>query len=906
MRVWLLVAVLLAVSSGIGAAQDPPPSDPALVQRFINGDTVTRKQIASSLSGAAGDRFRVDVLRIGAEHNKLGRTKEAIHAFEAALEGSALFNAPKSELSALINLGMVYGQTGDYATAVRYLNAALEKAQSPGDDDLIAAAANNLGNVYRRRGEYDKALEMQQRVLASHLAATPRRDAPAARTLNNIGMIYQAQGNFQQAIDYYIRSLDLKEKLGAQDDLITTVGNIGDVYYLQGNSTQSVEYFERALALAEKSGNVRMTIGMLGNIGRVLSDAGRLDAAAARLTRAQTLAEQAGYSEQLANTLTALGNVEIERRHWPQAIELLSRARTLATEVGDPAEVGQVLLSLAKVELERDNPKAAVAFAQQGRETLAAIGRSTALLDAEVIYGEALTSARQWNEAIATFERAIALTERGLDLVAGDTEDRFRFLESSANAYIGVIHAYAAAGRAGDALMAAERGRARTLLDLLSANHAGEDELSETERERRIEIDTARSALNERIAAERQRAGKGARPDPALAAEIDRLRRSRDELYLGLDAKHPGLRFARGEAPVLNARELAAQLPAKTALVEFVVGARGAWIVLLAPQGRREPRIIARQAGLPAERISSLAAEFTHQVSTRDLSFSANARALYEALFGPIESELTPFEQLIVVPHGSLWEVPFEALRTPRQKYLVEERAIAYAPSASALKALTSRRRPRSAEPRVIAFGDPRLNDPKAAPLPNAAREAREVAAVYGTTAAVVTEADATEARFRQLAPNADIVHIATHGILDDASPLFSYVMLSGSGQNRAADGKLEGRELINMQLNAELVVLSACDTARGRIANGEGVIGLSWALFAAGASTTTVSLWPVDSASTTELMSSFHRERRRLIAAAAPAATAQALRAAQLRALGRPESRHPFYWAGFVVIGVP
>ena len=904
MRPWLMVAVLLAVSPGIGAAQEPPPYDPSLVQRFIDGDAAMRRQIASSLSGDAAGKFRVDIIRAGGELHKQGRTKEAVHAFEAALEGAALFNAPKSELSALINLGMVYGQTGEYATAVRYLNAALEKARSPDDDDLIAAAANNLGNIHRRRGDYDKALEMQQRVLESNLAATPRREAPAARTLNNIGMIYQAQGDFQRAIDYYLRSLELKERVSTPDDVITTTGNIGAVYYLQGNSTQSIEYFERALALAEKTNNMRLTIGMLGDIGRALSAAGRLDAAAARLTRAQALAEQAGYSEQLANILTALGNVEIERRRLSQATELLSRARSLATEVGDPAELGQVLLSLAKVELERNNPKAGAALAREARDTLAAIGRSTSLLDAEVIYGEALTGAGQWNEAVATFERAIDLTERSLDLVAGGTEDRYRFLESSASAYVGLIHAYAAAGRAAEALIAAERGRARTLLDLLSPSHAGEDELSEAERERRIEIDTALSALNDRVATERQR--KGARPDPALAAEIDRLHRSRDEFYLGLDAKHPRLRFARGEAPVLSARELAAQLPPKTALVEFVVGPRGAWVLLLAPQARREPRIIARPAGLPAERISSLAAEFTHQVSTRDLSFAANARALYEALFGPIESELSPFDQLIVVPHGALWDMPFEALQTPRQKFLVEERALAYAPSASALTGLASRRRRRSAEPRVVAFGDPRLNDPKAAPLPNAAREAREVAAVYGPGAVAVTDADATEARFRQLAPKADIVHIATHGILDNASPLFSYVMLSGSGQARAGDGKLEGRELINLQLDAELVVLSACDTARGRIANGEGVIGLSWALFAAGASTTTVSLWPVDSASTTELMSSFHRERRRLIDAAAPAATAQALRAAQLRALGRPESRHPFYWAGFVVIGVP
>jgi CHAT domain-containing protein len=222
------------------------------------------------------------------------------------------------------------------------------------------------------------------------------------------------------------------------------------------------------------------------------------------------------------------------------------------------------------------------------------------------------------------------------------------------------------------------------------------------------------------------------------------------------------------------------------------------------------------------------------------------------------------------------------------------------------LKSLASRQHPRAAQPRVIAFGDPRSSDPQLAPLPNAAREAREVAAIYGSDAIVAVEGDATEARFRQLAPRADIVHIATHGILDNASPLFSYVMLSGSGNARATDGRLEGRELINMTLDADLVVLSACDTARGRIANGEGVVGLSWALFAAGASTTAVSLWPVDSASTTDLMSAFHRERRALIEKSTPAATAQALRAAQLKALGRPESRHPFYWAGFVVIGVP
>jgi CHAT domain-containing protein len=175
----------------------------------------------------------------------------------------------------------------------------------------------------------------------------------------------------------------------------------------------------------------------------------------------------------------------------------------------------------------------------------------------------------------------------------------------------------------------------------------------------------------------------------------------------------------------------------------------------------------------------------------------------------------------------------------------------------------------------------------------------------------IATAADATEARFREQAPSADVLHLATHGIMDDTSPLYSHVMLTKSGASGASgasrtdvDGRIEGRELLNMRLKADLVVLSACETARGHVANGEGMLGMSWALFAAGASTAALSLWQVDSASTTELMTAFHRGRQ--LSAKTPAPTAQAMRAAQREILANPEYRHPFYWAGFIVVGVP
>jgi CHAT domain-containing protein/tetratricopeptide (TPR) repeat protein len=900
----LLLMTLLTLASATGApAQDPRPVDPLLLQRFIDADSAGRKTMAA-LPAVAADEFRIALQDNGSAHSRQGRQQEAVRSYEAALELSTLENNPKALIGSQIGLGMVYGVSGDYAKALSVLNAALAGTQEGPDDDLIAAISNNLGNIYRRRGEFDKALDTYQRALAMNERGN--RQPQAARTLNNIGVVYQEQGDFRSALDYYLRSLALKERLNATDDIVSTVGNIGAVYSLQGNDPQAIDYFARSLALAEKSNDVRFMISMSSNLGRVLLESGDFAAAEARFTRAIALAERGGFSDELASVLTSAANLDVERRQWSAAEQHLARAEAILTRSSDPTGMAQVLLGRAKMEIDRGRPEVAAAIAQQARDALAALGTPTSLIDAEVLAGDAYSSLARWNDAIATYQRAIGLVERGLALVAGDAEDRFRFLETGDRAYAGLVHAYASSGRASEALAAAERGRARTLLDMLAAGGPDSAALSDVDRERRIELDTSLAALNQRVAADRVRRQRGATPDPSLASQLDRLRQSRDEFYLGLDAKYPRLKFARGEAPVLTEQELAAALPPRSALVEFAIGAKGAWILLLRPQANGQPRLIVKAAGLPPSRLLALGAEFTRQVASRDLGFSADAHALYDALFGPVDAELAGVGQLILVPQGGLWQVPFQALQSRRNKFVVEEHAIAYAPSASALKALKSRRRPPAARPRVIAFGDPRVADKTIAALPNAAREAREVAAIYGGASVVATDSDASEARFRQLAPRADIVHIATHGVFDNTSPLFSYLMLSGAGTQRNADGRLEARELINMQLGADLVVLSACETARGRIANGEGVVGLSWALFAAGASTTTLSLWPVDSASTTDLMSAFHRERRRLMAVSPAAATARALQAAQRQLLEQPASRHPFYWAGFVVIGIP
>jgi CHAT domain-containing protein len=185
-------------------------------------------------------------------------------------------------------------------------------------------------------------------------------------------------------------------------------------------------------------------------------------------------------------------------------------------------------------------------------------------------------------------------------------------------------------------------------------------------------------------------------------------------------------------------------------------------------------------------------------------------------------------------------------------------------------------------------------------PLPNAEREVNTLGKLYGSNRSTVLVGEkATEEEWKAEAGKYRLLHLATHAILDDRNPMYSRIILSSPGDQAKEDGQLEAWELMNLDLKAEMVVLSACQTARGRLGAGEGMIGMSWALFVAGSPTVVVSQWKVDSARTTELMIEFHRNLLRKSATN----KAEALRDAALKQL-RTQYNHPYYWAGFVIIG--
>lgn len=260
-----------------------------------------------------------------------------------------------------------------------------------------------------------------------------------------------------------------------------------------------------------------------------------------------------------------------------------------------------------------------------------------------------------------------------------------------------------------------------------------------------------------------------------------------------------------------------------------------------------------------------------------------------------------------------MWDLPFQTLVNGANRFLIEDATISYAPSLTVLREMTRRRKIESAHASgasLLALGNPvlgtetlkraalTLRDGKLEPLPEAEQEVKALGRLYGESRSkVYIGADAREDRVKSEASRAKILHFATHGVLNNASPMYSHLALAEGGANE--DGLLEAWELMQLDLHADLAVLSACETARGRIGAGEGMVGFSWAMFIAGVPSIVVSQWKVESAGTRDLMVNFHRTLL-----SSKASKSDALRQAALKLLKNPETSHPFYWGGFVLVG--
>ena len=814
-------------------------------------------------------RIAVASNNIGTYFKGQGDAAHALEYFQQSLTALQQINEELKSATVLDNIGLSYSYLGDYPRAIESIQQGLKIREKYGDPEQTGKSWDSLGIMYLGQGNYAAALVALQKGLK--LRSVNKLPRSMANSLNNISLVYEAEGEHTQSIVYLKKSLAVARKVGdiAMEALIDI--NLGESYLQLGNYPRALATLKEGLVNARSANDKIEAAGLQSTLGRVYLTQGRLPEAENMFNEARTFYEAEGIIATLGDTLIDLAEVERQQGHINQSFELASRARDLGDRMGSPELQRRSLTTLGHLN------------AAQGRR----------------------------EEAVKSFEAAISAVEDLRTRVAGGEENRSRFFAGRIEPYQERIGLALADGKTDDALYYAERTKARVLVDVISSDRVPLDTvMSDDERSRETGLRSALASLNNQIINASQSTPLDEKRLASIKQQCDEARLQYEDFESTLYSAHPELVLSRGAVPAVSTVESKELLPSRSAaIVEYAVVRQRIWVFVITAQG-----VQAFKLTLSNNALKQQVERFRQQLAARDLRISDTAQQLYKNVLGPAHTLLKDKDELIIIPDGMLWNLPFQALQSRPNRYLIENTAISYAPSLTALREMMKPHPQTNNQPTLLAFGNPLIGDSVAprrklslmdehlSPLPEAEVQVKSIGQIYSPDSRVYIGREAREDRWKSEANHYRILHLATHGVLDDRSPMYSYLVLTPAAHSQnSEDGLLEAWEIMRMHLNADLVVLSACETAQGKVSAGEAVIGLTWAFFVAGSPATLVTQWKVESASSGDLMTDFHKRWK---GGRSGLSKARSLQLAAVQMLHSRNYSHPFYWAGYILVG--
>ena len=857
----------------------------------------------------------------------LGRTylgmndlENSIRAYETSRKIFEQAGIENNLIYILADLGALYLTTEEYERARIYseqsLTIAGQTKPSSTEEPLgpieysRAHSLQTLGQIELSRGNHMEALNKLREALAlfERLSGTASSyNLQMADVLITLAKVYGEMSEYGPAFSYLNKAQQVSSSSGNQNTRASIMSSQAALLLEQEDYTVAETYFKESLRIYRSLGNAKEEARMLLNLAMIEQRQGRNDEA---LQLFESTMERAGSGKLVDIQIAAgegLGAVWTAKSNFPNALQIINQSLELARRVNAKTREAWLLWRAAQTHYAMRDYRESASLAQQALRLARSLGLPKLTYCAAAALGETYAADGKVELAITTLTEAISQIEEMREQVGGRQESRQIFFEDKVGPYQTLVKLLTKQGKNFEALLYAEQAKGRVLLETVRSNRSDlSDMYSESEKAEGESLINKLHAITQRI--------KSQSSDDQRKNELqNELNSARRELVLfqeRLAAAHPELPLRAGPARPLTEASLNNLLHVNDlAYVEYVVTTDNVGLFILKRNGLTTDHEL-RYVNLPvtADELRQKVNEFHSALAERRPDYDSLGRELYRLLLEPAAAELQNIRTLCIIPDGFLWTLPFQALTTTRGNYLIQEHSLYYAPSLSVLKELTLRRPQQSSRDSLIAFGNPviertaKLNE-DLHPIPEAEGEVVAVANTVGTPRKrVLVGPQADEKTFKSLAPQYATIHLATHGVLDNKDPLNSYLLLTRTDGDAENDGLLRAREIIDMHLDADLAVLSACETGNGRISPGEGVIGMSWAFFVAGARSVVVSQWRVNSGSTSQLMKNFYRalatqnERN-------SRNKSQALREASLLLLKDRRYRHPFYWAGFVLV---
>lgn len=851
--------------------------------------------------------------------------EQAVMLLSQSLKLAIQGNDREAQADVLTNLGYCHTDLDEVRTAMTCFSQALDLWRQAKNRRGEARVLTAMALPYTWLGEMQKALDGHREAGRIFRAIGDRSNETVS--LNGTGYVYFVLGQMDKSLDSYDMALKLQRALGRKAGEAVTLGHIGRIHEALGDRRKALVYYNRRLTLSHALGDRRGEALDLKDIAAVCYALGQNNRALNCASRALLLSRAAGDTRGQAYALCQIGYMRERYQEKQEALKLYEQALALVRNAEDRPAIASMSYNIARVKRDLGDLTGAT---ENIRAALDIIESLRTKVDSPELRTSYFASTHQYYELYIDV------------LMYRHREDPSKGFQITA-------------------LEASERARARGLLEMLhKARVEVRDGVDMNHLQRKRELQHLLDAKTERLA-QLLADGQPERQTSNLKKEIVSLSSEYDEISIKLNAESP--RYAALTQPrILPASDVQSLLDDDTVLLEYSLGEERSYLWAVTPSSietywlpkRSDIEALAR--GL----LDILSAYYAPQVAgqLRIPSEELNSRYWQQAaklssmVLGPVASRLSG-KRLILVDDGVLQYVPFAGLPVPeapgdehatQPMPMLLNYEIISLPSASVLAALRQQSVTRTATGASIAvFADPVFDktDSRVRQLSRSQRPAKttqpnrhatfnmrtlirsfrspDEKAILPRLPATRMEAEAilasaTNGRFlkaldfeassetvkRPEMGRFEILHFATHALLDSEHPELSAIVLSlVDREGKSQNGFLRLHDIYNLTLDSQLVVLSACSTALGKDVKGEGLVGMTRGFMCAGAARVIASLWKVDDDATAELMKLFYekmlRQKQR---------PATALRGAQIEMWNRKQWRAPYYWASFVFCG--
>lgn len=778
--------------------------------------------------------------RLGNIFYELGQYKEAESYHSQHLNMAKSIENAELESIAFLNLGNVAQVQGYYNLAIQYYQNSLEIARCINAPDIEVKCLGNLGNSLHSLCQEEKAIEYHQKSIK--LSKENNDIHQECRALGNLGLIYESLGQYQISIEFYEQSL-LKLKTNPKE-YAQTLGNLGNLYKNLGQYDLAIEYHQKSLKIKQEIEYPLGEAQSLINLGIAYKSKNKYSLAIETYNASLKISRDIENTVQECQTLINLGNVYCLIENYQLAKESYNQAINIRKENLSPREEGYLFSGLSHACYYLKEYEQAFDYCQKQLDIAKQISEVILEVCASINLGSWYYKNNQLLESENILKKAICLHEllrNGLNY-----NDQVMLFDTQVDVYFLLQEVLVKQNKYSEALEIAERGRARAFIELLYKRFVTiptkfDNQLPSLENIKRISLDYNATIVEYSIIY-------------SYALYIWIIKPSGEIIFRNIDLN-----------PLLED---------ETSLRE-----------------------IAKEANQEIDNSSWTDARYY-------------VKKLYEYLILPIQDVLPtdPESQVIFIPQHELYLVPFPALQDSTGKFLIEQHTISIAPSIQSLEFTQNQKqriRSKVWEDKdsyidALVVGNPTMpiipfsKPPKQlGSLPHSQEEAEEIAALFKTEAIIGNRA--TKLHIIELLPKAKLIHLATHGecSLTDQSGIPGAIALAPSDKD---SGFLTSGEILELELNAELVVLSGCNTGLGAIRN-DGIVSLSYCLFFAGIPSVIGSLWEVNDNPTKLLMIDFYQNLQNKMN------KAQALRQAMLTLIEQYRNC-PKMWAAFTLIG--